>query len=161
MHRFACVVLVDPRGRLLLQERDEHPVLDPETWSLCGGHVEDGEDPEAAAYRELAEETGVELAPGTLRAYAEFQVFHEAYGTHDQMSVYVAPTRLDDDGVQCHEGRQIVFVEPAVARGLTLSTAATRVVPDLLDSPTYAALVAELAEQTEQTEPAETTGATA
>ena len=55
MHRFACVLLVDQRGRLLLQERDEHPVIDPEKWGLPGGHVEDGEDYEPAAYRELQE----------------------------------------------------------------------------------------------------------
>ncbi len=60
-HRFAGVVLVDRRGWLLLQERDEHPRIDPETWGLAGGHVEEGEEFEAAAYRELEEETGVRL----------------------------------------------------------------------------------------------------
>ena len=44
MHRFASVLLVDRRGWLLLQERDEHPVIDPEKWGFVGGHVEDGED---------------------------------------------------------------------------------------------------------------------
>ena len=49
--RFAGVILVDRRGWILLQERDEHPRIDPETWGLAGGHVEDGEDFETAAYR--------------------------------------------------------------------------------------------------------------
>lgn len=69
MHRFSCVLLVDSRGWLLMQERDEHPVIDPEKWGLVGGHVEEGEDYEPAAYRELEEETGVRLAPGALRLW--------------------------------------------------------------------------------------------
>jgi 8-oxo-dGTP diphosphatase len=31
-----------------------------ETWEIAGGHIEPGEDPEAAARRELTEETGAE-----------------------------------------------------------------------------------------------------
>jgi 8-oxo-dGTP diphosphatase len=33
---------------------------DRETWEIAGGHIEPGEDPEAAARRELSEETGAE-----------------------------------------------------------------------------------------------------
>ena len=80
---FATVILVDPRGWLLLQERDEHAPIDPERWGLVGGHVEDGEDIETAAYRELAEETGVRLAPGTLQPWDTIAVFHAAYGSDD------------------------------------------------------------------------------
>lgn len=137
MHRFACVLLVDQRGWLLLQERDEHPVIDPEKWGLPGGHVEDGEEYEPAAYRELEEETGLRLEPGELRLWRELQVFHEAYGTLDTTQVYVAPVDLTDADIVVGEGRQIVFVEPAVARGLDLTTSATTVVPDFLDSPEY------------------------
>ncbi|NGZ99920.1 NUDIX domain-containing protein [Nocardioides sp. W3-2-3] len=51
-HRFASVLLVDERGWLLLQERDENPVIDPGCWGFVGGHVDEGEEPDAAAYRE-------------------------------------------------------------------------------------------------------------
>ena len=34
MTRFASVVVVDARGRVLLQERDEHPEIDPEQVGL-------------------------------------------------------------------------------------------------------------------------------
>src|SRR5829696_5662151 len=53
--RFSGVLLVDQRGWLLLQERDEHPLIDPECWGLVGGHVDPGEGFESAAYRELTD----------------------------------------------------------------------------------------------------------
>jgi 8-oxo-dGTP diphosphatase len=137
VHRFACVLLVDPRGWLLLQERDEHPVIDPEKWGLPGGHVEDGEEYEPAAYRELEEETGVRMPAESLRLWREIQVFHEAYGTLDTTQVYVARVDLTDADIVLGEGRQMVFVEPAVARGLDLTTSATTLVPEFLDSADY------------------------
>ena len=43
MRRIAAVVLVDSRGWLLLQERDEHAPVDPDLWSMVGGGVDEGE----------------------------------------------------------------------------------------------------------------------
>lgn len=138
MHLFAGVLLVDPRGWLLLQERDEHPRIDPDTWGLPGGHLDPGEDFEPGAYRELEEETGVRLPPGTLELWDEFVVDHRvAYGTFDRMQVFVAATDLTDDDIECHEGRRIVFVEPERARRLALSSAASDIVPAFLDSDTH------------------------
>lgn len=140
-HTFAGVILVDPVGRILLQERDEHPRIDPEKWGLAGGHVDPGEEFEAAAYRELEEETGVSLEPGDLELFGEFVVDHrEAYGTWDRMQTFVAATDLTDAHIDCREGRQIVFVEPAVARRLDLTAGASDIVPAFLDSPTYTRL---------------------
>ena len=139
--RFAGIILVDPRGWVLLQERDEFPRIDPEKWGLAGGHVDPGEDFEPAAHRELEEETGVRLPAGGLRLFREFVVDHrEAYGTWDVMQVFVAATGLTDADIDCREGRQIVFVDPAVARGLDLSSAATDIVPAFLDSDLYASM---------------------
>lgn len=140
MHRFASVLLVDPRGWVLLQERDEHAVIDPERWGLAGGHVEDGEPFETAAYRELAEETGIELPPGELTRWRRIEVFHEAYGTLDEVEIWVGATALTDADIVVGEGRQIVFVEPDRARTLDLTAAAQRIVPAFLDSETYRGL---------------------
>ena len=117
--RFSGVLLVDRRGWILLQERDEHPVIDPDCWGLVGGHVDPGEEFEAAAYRELTEETEVVVPLGGLHYFAEFEVDHtEAYGSLDRMAVYVATTDLTDADVVCHEGRRIVFVDPGEVTGL-------------------------------------------
>ncbi|GAB3039355.1 hypothetical protein GCM10011376_33270 [Nocardioides flavus (ex Wang et al. 2016)] len=139
--RFAGVVLVDRRGWILLQERDEHAPIDPEKWGLAGGHVDPGEDFEPAAHRELDEETGVRLPAGALHLFREFVVDHrKAHGTWDVMQVFAAATDLTDADIDCQEGRQIVFVDPQVARGLDLSSAASLIVPAFLDSPLYASM---------------------
>ena len=142
MHRFACVVLVDPHGRLLLQERDEHPVIDPEKWGMCGGHLEPGEDPLTGAVRELEEETGVLLAPGDLTLVAVATVFHAAYDSHDELSLYAAAVDLTDDDVVCGEGRQIVFVEAERVLDLDLTGSARQVLPGFLSGPVYSRLCA-------------------
>lgn len=143
VRRFASALLVDPRGWLLLQERDEHPVIDPERWTLPGGHVDDGEDVLAAAHRELEEETGLQVAAGTLRPWRELAVFHEGYASTDPVHVHVAATTVTDADVDCREGRRIVFVDPATLGDLPLSALAGQALPLLLADPAYAALVAE------------------
>ena len=107
VRRFATVILVDPRGWMLLQERDEHAPIDPERWGLVGGHVEDGEDFEPAAHRELAEETGAGRA-GPRACGGTFTV-HEA-DDHDGGRTSARPRPPTRD-VVCGEGRQIVFVD--------------------------------------------------
>ncbi|HEX8780823.1 MAG TPA: NUDIX domain-containing protein [Nocardioides sp.] len=133
---YASVALVDSNGWILLQERDEHPVVDPERWGFPGGGIEPGEGAEEAAYRELAEETGVRL-DGGLKLFGEFAI-HE--GERDRCTLYAAGTDLTDDDVECHEGRQMVFVEPERARTLDLTRGAALILPTFLDSDTYARL---------------------
>ena len=137
MSRIAGLGLVDRRGWLLLQERDEHAPIDPDRWGLSGGHLEPGEDPEDGAYRELEEETGVRLPRGTLEPFSVVEVFHPHYGSVDRAHVYAGRVDLTDADIDCREGRQIVFVAPERARRLDLSMTGVRVVPTFLDSLTY------------------------
>ncbi len=53
----AGAVLWRPDGTVLLQHRDDRPDINsPGRWSLFGGGIEPGEDPEGAMLRELEEE---------------------------------------------------------------------------------------------------------
>ncbi len=136
MHHFASVALVDRRGWILMQERDSRPRIDPDRWGFPGGGVEPGESYEQAAYRELEEETGVRLEPGTLELVGEFSFWSEACGETDEFHLYAAGTELSE--VECHEGRQMIFVDPAVAAGLDLTASARLTLTDFLASPIYA-----------------------
>ncbi|WP_432570844.1 NUDIX hydrolase [Kineococcus sp. SYSU DK005] len=61
------VILLDSRERVLLQLRDDVAgIAYPGTWCLPGGHLEHGEDPAAAAVRELYEEMSLDIAPWAL-----------------------------------------------------------------------------------------------
>ena len=131
MQRFACVILVDRRGWPLLQERDEHPQIAPEKWGLVGGHVEDGEGFEDAAYRELEEETGVRMPPGGLTFWCELEAWDATF------RIWCAGVDLADDDIVLGEGRQIVFVDPALVFELDLADLARRVIPQFLDSEEY------------------------
>lgn len=138
MTRLAGVILVDADGAILLQERDEFPAIDPLKWSLAGGHLDPGEEFEAGALRELAEETGIRPEPGDLRLWREFSWTDP--GGAVEMAVYVGRTTLTDADIVLGEGRQIVFVAPDRARTLDLGGAASEIVPAFLDSATYRAL---------------------
>ncbi|MEQ0563726.1 NUDIX domain-containing protein [Amycolatopsis sp. NEAU-NG30] len=61
-----CVggIVHDDQGRLLLIRRANDPGSGQ--WSLPGGRVEPGESDETAVIRELREETGLDVIPGTL-----------------------------------------------------------------------------------------------
>jgi 8-oxo-dGTP diphosphatase len=144
MTRISVIVLVDARGWVLLQERDEHAPLSPDTWGMVGGHVEDGEEFEPAAYRELEEETGVHLEGGLRLWRAETFQYPERDEPFDYR-VWVAGTTLTDADIVVGEGRQIVFVAPESLVDLDTSHSCRHFVTELLTSPTYRELVDGLA----------------
>ena len=136
--RLSPVILVDDRGWLLLQERDSKAAYAPDKWGMVGGHAEAGEGFEAAAYRELAEETGVSLDSG-LDLWFD-GVFTRENGEVAPLNVWVASTSLTDADVVLGEGRQIVFVDPLDVPTLDLAESARHFVLSFLDSSQYAAL---------------------
>lgn len=70
-HVPAVVILVEGEGEVL-GVRQHRPAIGRETWELPAGLVDRGEDPEAAAHRELAEEVGLA---------AELELISQAYSS--------------------------------------------------------------------------------
>lgn len=83
LQRGASACLVDARARRVLVGRRRTPPWQG-AWSFPGGGIEAGETPEAAARRELREETGIELPLGLAPALA--RMIH--VGTPDGARAY-------------------------------------------------------------------------
>lgn len=137
--RLAVLLLVDSRGWVLLQERDEFAPRAANQWGMVGGHVEEGEEFEAAAYRELREETGIDLPTGGLSLWRAAE-FTYPDGHRGEYHVFAAAVDLADADIVVGEGRQIVFVEPGRLPELDLAGSARHFVPDFLASDLYDAL---------------------
>jgi isopentenyl-diphosphate delta-isomerase type 1 len=100
IHPVVHVVVRDREGRVLLQRRSLKKDTQPGVWDTSvGGHLQPGEDPLAAARREMREELGVE--PGELQPLYHYvwrcpreTEFVRAFGT-----VHEGPFRPDPDEV--------------------------------------------------------------
>jgi 8-oxo-dGTP pyrophosphatase MutT (NUDIX family) len=141
--RISSALLVDGRGWVLLQERDEHALVAPNQWGLVGGHLEEGESYEDALHRELVEETGLR-EDGFELWFDEIVQHSPKVSSHlaDRWQIWVARTDASDEDVVLGEGRRIVFVDPDRIRSgeLDLAVSARHVLGLFLDSPTYRAL---------------------
>ena len=142
MPRLAVVILVDHRGHLLLQHRDEHAPRVANLWGMVGGHVEPGEDFDTAVHRELLEETGVATEPGDLVLWQETE-FAYSDGHRGSYRVYAGLVDLTDEDIVLGEGRAIVFVDPADLGTLDLAESCAHFVPRFVASDLYRQLVDE------------------
>jgi len=137
----AGTLLVDRRGWVLLQERDENAPVAANQWGIVGGHAEPHEDLETTVYRELAEETGLDWHDG-LTLWRDELVVDPRTGQAQRFSIWTAPVDLTDDDIVLGEGRQIVFVDPALVLALDLGGPSRPILADFLASDRYLDLVA-------------------
>jgi 8-oxo-dGTP diphosphatase len=123
-----AVALVDADNRLLLAQRPPGKQL-AGLWEFPGGKVDQGERPEEALIRELAEELGIKveaacLAPLTFasHAYDEF---------HLLMPLYIC--RKWDGFVEAREAQTLKWVRPRELRDYPMPPADGPLIPPLVD----------------------------
>jgi 8-oxo-dGTP pyrophosphatase MutT (NUDIX family) len=136
MSRIAVAFLVDARGHVLLQHRDEHAPRAADQWGMVGGHVEDDEGYDEAMRREIREETGIEVAAEDLVLW-HAGAFEYSDGHRSDYHVYAGRVDLTDDDIVLGEGRAIVFVEPAKTSSLDRAESCAYYLPRFLDSEVY------------------------
>lgn len=74
----AAVVVIDPAGRVLLQQRDDDtPPEGYGRWAIPGGGSEAGETPRQTALREIEEETAIRLLTVTYFGSVQVQRHNE------------------------------------------------------------------------------------
>jgi 8-oxo-dGTP diphosphatase len=123
----ACA-LIDADNRVLVAQRPEGKSL-AGLWEFPGGKLEQGERPEPALIRELAEELGITvkedcLAPLTFASYA-YPEFHLL------MPLYIC--RRWEGTVASHEGQALKWVRPGKLRELEMPPADEPLIPHLID----------------------------
>lgn len=103
MRKVAKVILVNKRGKLVLQRRDNKMNIDqPGTLSLFGGSVETDESTFDAAVREINEELGIDLVPRFLRFVCEKTI--DNGGEYIHVFYYVYDQKIDEQLLTVEEG---------------------------------------------------------
>src|SRR5687767_11103480 len=104
MSRIAAVLLTLPNGLLVVQRRGAEAVFSPLKLGFFGGHMEDEEEPLAAAKRELAEETSLDIASLKFELLKEIDV--PASPAHpEEVHMYVFKAVIPSPDFEVFEGK--------------------------------------------------------
>jgi 8-oxo-dGTP diphosphatase len=114
----AACVLLDDAGRILIAKRPAGRAL-AGLWEFPGGKVEQGELPEQALARELAEELGIEVAAADLSPLTF--VSHSYPDFHLLMPLYLC--RHWQGALTAHEGQDFAWVRPEELRAYAMPPA--------------------------------------
>jgi 8-oxo-dGTP diphosphatase len=133
----ACVLLVNPEGKLLLQLRDTNPYTAfPNHWGLIGGTIEQGETVEQGLLRETLEEIGE-----VLTGYTHFGLANTMY---IDIHVYIARLDKDPEVIPLTEGQCVRYFHIDDAMRLPLVPWLQRMLPAVARSDLYRNLWSEL-----------------
>ncbi|MFC1537493.1 NUDIX domain-containing protein [Gemmatimonadota bacterium] len=117
IHRSVHVLVLNSKGELYLQKRAENKDIQPGKWDTSvGGHVDRGEDVEAAARREAREELGISGTPFEfLHSYIwRTKVETELVTTY--LCRYDGPIVLDRSEISAGEFRTFEKIEENLGR---------------------------------------------
>ena len=107
--KVACVAVIlrNPQGQALLQQRENNPNLSfAGYWTLPGGKVEDGETPQEAISREVMEEIELEASFHLWKVYERPGPSSITVVQH----VYTGETGQTVSSFACNEGQALRYV---------------------------------------------------
>jgi 8-oxo-dGTP pyrophosphatase MutT (NUDIX family) len=110
--RLKCVaaVLLNPKGELLLQQRDERLDAFPLHWAPFGGRVGDKETPEEAMRRELLEKAALPAPPLTLwKTHEHLVELNPELVIPVEEYLFVGRTTVDIARIDLREGTSVGF----------------------------------------------------
>lgn len=124
------VLLINARGEVLLQLRDDKPGLPyANTWTLFGGSVEPGETPTAAIHRELHEELALELPLTFWREYI-CPVRSQPGVVRVLNHVFTGELDRDLSTLTLYEGQSMAYFSAESAAGMPLAFAQETILHD-------------------------------
>lgn len=135
------VIEIDRWGRVLLQLRDAHLPAEryPNQWSIPGGLIEEGEAPDAAAFREFEEETGQVL--DNLEFFRLYRREPDLpTSLTDVYHVYYIDADIDEDRIVVGEGQAFRYFAPDELAGVDVPVHARTVLAEFLASGAYRAM---------------------
>lgn len=117
----ASAVIFRRDGRVLLIRRGRPPRAG--TWSLPGGHVEDGETPEETVVREVREETGLVVSVVRYLGLYRLRDSNVAFDIHE---FQCAP--VEEDASAGDDAAEVRWVEAADFASLGVTEAVAEVI---------------------------------
>lgn len=115
MVRIVHILLILPDGKVVLQRRDNKAEIASNKLALFGGHVEAGEPPDAAMWRELGEETSLDVASLDIRQVDELELTSQD-GTVSHFYTYMTDIPSADFEVYEGSGAEVYTTNEALAR---------------------------------------------
>jgi 8-oxo-dGTP diphosphatase len=132
MKQIAMVLLFDRHDRLLVYLRDNKPDIPfPNHWDFFGGHVEEGETPDQALFREVKEELGIEL-----RQWRFFRTYYctERDAYPNVKHLYWAQIDRLPEELALHEGQKLMSIGPEDRKSINFANILGSILEDFIAS---------------------------
>ena len=133
----SAILLVDPMGRVLLQQRDDNvPPAGYGRWAVPGGGREGDETPEQTVRREFLEETGVPL-----QSVVHFGDFIDLVDEASALHAFCSNDAVERERISVFEGIDFQYWQPQEIDDLPLNPRTRRFIRDFTASAAYAELI--------------------